>query len=339
MLKVGLIGNGAIAAVHLSAYKRFYEAGEIEVVAVCDVCPERLEKEYLSCFADARTYTDVNEMLQAEQGQLDFVDICVPTFLHSEVAIKAMEAGFDVMSEKPMARTVAQAEEMIAASKRTGKRLMIAYCNRFYSGAKEIKRMIEEKPYGRAVSAYFRREGGDGKIFPFGWNNWFYDAELSGGALLDLHIHDVDMIRMMFGMPKAVSTTAASYLTKGGYDLLSTNFMFEDGLFVNATCDWFTSANRHDTRVIRVNFDDGYVHLDRSPDRNVFMAVSRDGVETDLSDKIAFDSYYEEIKYFASLIREGRELDYNFPEESIDSVKIVMAEMESADNDGARVAL
>jgi len=160
MIKAGIIGNGGIARSHLRGYSRLFEEGEVEVVAFCDFRPERLEDEFLNVFTNARKYTDIDEMLKAEQGKLDYIDICLPTYLHAEIAIKAMEAGYDVMSEKPMARTVEQAESMVEASKRTGKRLMIAYCNRFNLAAQTIKEIIDSGEFGKPVSAQFQRHGG-----------------------------------------------------------------------------------------------------------------------------------------------------------------------------------
>ena len=96
-MKIGLIGRGNISTVHESAYARIPDA---ELVAVCDVREERLA----GLGEGVRTYRDIDEMLKAEAGQLDFVDICLPTYLHAEVACRAMRAGFNVLSEKPMAR-------------------------------------------------------------------------------------------------------------------------------------------------------------------------------------------------------------------------------------------
>lgn len=334
MLKVGLIGNGGIGGVHLNSYKRLFESGDMEIVAVCDIRSERLKPEFLKGFDNARTYTDIDEMLKTEAKNLDFIDICTPTYLHSEHAIKVMEAGINCLCEKPMARTVEQAEEMLAVSKKTGKLLMLGYCNRFYMGAQEIKKIIDEGKYGKVISADFRREGGsdDGA-------EWFRDFELSGGATMDFQIHDVDMIRWMFGMPKAVSMTGGNIFTNGGgYDIMSTNFMYDD-MFVNATCNWCVPKNRFNVRSIRVNFEEGYVFMDRSVGREVFVLVPKDGEEIDLMDKNVFDPYYEEIKYFASKVRTGEKLGYNLPEESIDSIRLVMAEIQSADCGGARVEL
>lgn len=332
MLKIGLVGNGNIAKAHHSAYARLTESGKAQLVACCDIRPECLEG-----LEGVRVYTDVDEMLEKEKGQIDFIDVCVPTFLHAEIAIKALEAGFHVMSEKPMARTVKQAEQMVEAAGRTGKTLMIAYCNRFYSAAREIRDTILSGELGRPLCAEFYREGGS--TGPMGWNNWFRDGELSGGAMLDLHVHDVDMIRWMFGMPQSVNAVASSQITKGGYDAMSVNFLYEDGLFVHALCNWTIAHDRFNTRSFRVNFEKGYMYVDRSAGREVFVKVTSDGETTDLSGKMGFDAYFGELDYFCDCVAGGKAPSECMPADCADSIRIVMAEMESADKGGAKVCL
>lgn len=333
MLKVGLIGNGMIAASHRDAYKRIAQStGAVSLEVICDVRPERLEG-----FEECRVYTDVDEMLEKEKGKLDYVDICVPTYLHAEVAIKAMEAGFHVLSEKPMARTAEQAQRMIEVAKETGKTLMIAYCNRFYEASRITRDIILSGELGRVRSADFYRE--NDSTLPMGWNDWYHDVKLSGGALMDLHIHDVDMIRWMFGMPKAVSVAAGSYVTKDGYDNMSVNYFYENGMYVHSSCSWIIDHNRHNTRMFRVNFEKGYVFVDRSAGRAEFVVVKNDGTVTDLIEKLPFDAYYNEIVYFADCIANGKPVEDCMPEECIDSVKIVLAEMKSADCGGERVTI
>jgi len=336
MLKVGLIGNGAIAGAHKNGYRKLVEEGIATVVAICDIRPERLTGDAVLGFENARMYKDAEEMLKAEAGNLDFVDICVPTYLHSKMAIAAMEAGFDTLSEKPMARTVEQAQAMIETSKRTGKRLMIGYCNRFYEAAMRIKELIDTQKYGKVINAVFHRDGGNG--IPGGWDRWYEDGARSGGAMLDLHIHDVDMVRWMFGMPKAITASAASYVTKDGYDIMATTYIYDNHLFVTASCDWMIDKNRFDFRVIRVNFERGYVYIDRTVGRQTFVEVPYEG-EAIESEVPPFDTYYAEIKYFAGQILAGKPVEYNIPEESIDSIKMAFAEQASADNMGERVLL
>lgn len=95
--------------------------------------------------------TDMDDMLKNEQ--LDFVDIALPTYLHAEASIKAMEAGFHVLCEKPMALDSRQCQEMIAASQRTGRTLMIAHCLRFWPEYECLKAAVDDGRYGRVTSA------------------------------------------------------------------------------------------------------------------------------------------------------------------------------------------
>lgn len=334
MLRVGLIGLGYIGkSCHLPVYEQLIkENGPLVLEACCDIRTECLDGlEHL------RLYNDAFEMLEKEKGKLDIIDICVPTFLHAEFTTKALEAGYHVLCEKPMARTVEQAEMMIEASKRTGKTLMNAYCCRFHTAIRMIRDLIQSKEFGAVRSAEFYREGGPG---PLGWNNWFRDGELSGGAMLDLHIHDVDLMRYFFGVPNAVSAAASTKFSQnGGYDALSALFYFDNNMFVHASCDWTIACDRFNTRTVRVNFENGYIFLDRTPGRQAFLKVAADGTITDYMDHIAFDAFYNEITYFADCIINNKPLTECPPEESIDSVKIIMAEKESADRNGERITI
>lgn len=330
MLRVGLIGNGGIAGAHRKSYARLTDRVSLE--ACCDIRPERfemLDQEKVRC------YTDIDEMLAKEKGKLDYVDICLPTYLHAEAAIKAMEAGFHVLSEKPMARTVEEARCMTETAERTGKTLMIAYCNRFYDAARAMKEIVDSKELGKVRSADFYRE--NGTTDSMGWNDWFHDGALSGGAMLDLHVHDVDMIRWIFGMPKAVSAVAGSYITKGGYDNMSVNYMYGDGVFVHASCSWILHENKYNTRSFRVNCEKGYIYIDRSPGRETFVKVLNDGTVTDLSEKLPFDSWHNEIVYFTDRLSKGLPVTECMPVDCEDSIKIIMAEMKSADKEGMKV--
>lgn len=338
MLKVGVIGLGDISiGAHMSAYKKIKaEGGPVVVEAVCDIEPQRLAEVAEGGY---REYTSIDEMLKAEAGKLDFIDICLPTYLHSEVSIKAMEAGFNVLCEKPMARNPEEAKAMIDAKNRTGKLLMIAYCNRFWEGARYVKDVIDSGELGAVRDAQFRREGG---TRPEGRNKnkWFWDVNLSGGAMLDLHIHDVDMIRWMFGVPTAVSAAAAGYDEGVGYDAMSVNYMYPGNVFVNASCSWTLPDNMYNVRVVRVNFEKGYIYIERTADRSTAVRVEYGKGTVELDKKLTtFDAYYNEILYFADCLKSGKAPVDSLPEESIDSVKMVMAEVKSADKGGERVEL
>ncbi len=333
MIRVGLIGRGTIAGSHENAYRHIQkDGGELVIAAYCDIRPERLEG-----LGDARIYTDIDEFLKNEQGKLDYADICLPTYLHAETAVKALHAGFNVLSEKPMALDPEQADSMVRAAKETGRQLMVAHCCRFMGAVRVVRGLMESGELGKVRSAEFFREGGSKN--PMGYQNWFRDVSLSGGAMLDLHIHDVDVINWLFGMPKAVSAAAANVIPGGGYDAMSVNFLYENGVFVNAKSDWTIAHDRFNTRSMRFNFEKGYVFLDRSPKRGVFVRVDEDGTETDLWDKVDADMYYNEIRYYIDCLENHRPVSECPPEQSAEAVRIIMAEMKSADLGGERVAL
>ena len=179
-MKAAIIGNGFIGNAHRAAFTMFKEEGvDIELVAICDIRPEMLKKN-----TGERLYTSVDEMLEAEK-ELDFVCLCIPTYLHAEYSIKLMKAGLNVLCEKPMALTVEDCDRMIECSKETGKRLMIAQCSRFGKDMIIMKRFIEEGSFGKPVSAFFT--AADGKP-TWGFENWFADEKRSGGAMLDLQV-------------------------------------------------------------------------------------------------------------------------------------------------------
>lgn len=332
MIRVGLIGRGTISAVHVGAYRRLKKEGaDVEFAACCDIRPERMED-----LEGVRTYTDIDEFLRGEAGRLDYVDICLPTYLHAETAIKAMKAGFHVLSEKPMALNAEQAQEMLRTAGETGKQLMIAHCCRFMGVVQVLREVIASGELGKVRSAEFFREGGS--TGPMGYQNWFRNGKLSGGAMLDLHIHDVDMINWLFGMPKAVSAAATQIITDGGYDSMSVNFMYDD-MYVNAKSDWTIAHDKYNTRALRVNFEKGYIYNDRSPSRNVFVKVGIDGTVEDLSARNGDDAYYLEICYYIDCLKNGKPVTDCLPESSAQAVDIIMAEMKSADNGGERIAL
>ena len=331
MLKVGLIGRGSISKVHLDAYKKMEEEGTVKLCAVCDI-----RESQLSDLGDARLYTDIDEFFENEKDKLDFVDICLPTYLHKEVSIKAMELGIDVLCEKPMALNSDECQRMCETAKKTGKKLMIAQCNRFYGAARLMKKYIDNKELGKAYSAEFYREGGS--MEPMGYNNWFRDENLSGGGIHDLHVHDVDLVNFFFGKPKAVSTVGINRISGAGFDAISTNYVYDD-LIVNAKCDWTISHDKFNVRSFRVNFEKGYIFVDRTAGRNAFVKVMSDGTVEDLWDKLGKEMYYNEIVYFANCVANNLPCTECMPESTMDSIKIVEAEKKSAMSQGKKIIL
>ena len=128
-LQIGIIGCGGIAnGKHLPALRKLQNL--CDLTAFCDIIPERAEKaraEYGS--PDAKIYTDYRELL--DNGDIDVVHVLTPNVLHSPITVAAFQAGKHVMCEKPMASTSADAQAMLDAWKKSGKKFTIGYQNRF----------------------------------------------------------------------------------------------------------------------------------------------------------------------------------------------------------------
>ena len=155
MLKAAIIGFGGIAQAHKKGYDLLENEGKVKLVAACDIRKEAFEKQIeinlkSDTPATANTfhqYTDLDEMLANES--IDFIDICVPTYLHAELAIKMLNKGYHVLSEKPMALSSEVCDTMLEAEKESGKHFMIAQCLRFFPEYEYLKTCIEENKYGK----------------------------------------------------------------------------------------------------------------------------------------------------------------------------------------------
>jgi len=203
-LRVGIIGCGGIAnGKHMPNIAKIPEA---EMVAFCDVVLERAEaaaKQYGT--EDAKVYTDYTELLADET--IDVVHVLTPNDLHSPITVAALEAGKDVMCEKPMAKTAAQAKAMLDAQKRTGKKLTIGYQQRQRDDAIYLKRACENGDLGDiyfAKAHALRRRG-----VPT-WGVFLDEERQGGGPLIDIGTHALDLTLWMMDnyKPKLVVGTA-----------------------------------------------------------------------------------------------------------------------------------
>lgn len=340
MLRVGLIGLGFMGRGHFDTYVRLEKEGApVKLVAVCDVDPAHLDGRDIITgnigvgnsidLSGYNKYSDYNEMLAKEK--LDYVDIALPTYLHAPAAVAAMRAGCHVLSEKPMARTLEQCEEMISASRSTGKKLMTAHCLRFWPAYEYLKDCVDSGRYGPAVSASFYRGGGTPR---WSWENWLLNSDKSGGCLLDQHVHDVDMINWLFGLPDALSSSGKNVVDGSGYDAVSTRYLYSDGKVVSAEDDWTINGKYGFDMTYRVNFKNGSLHF--SHGKVMDYPADGEGFEPELPGD---DGYYREICYFIDCIRNDRPIETCSPESTLATIVMALAEQESADLGGEIVKL
>ena len=191
-MRVGLFGAGGIGRVHAQAYAEIEGA---RLVAVADI--DRAAADKLAAQHGAQAYYDCQHLLG--NAEIDMVDVCLPTYCHEWAVLAAAGAQKHVLCEKPMALDLASAERMLAAVEGAGVRAMMAQVVRFTPQYVVIRDLLQRGELGRPLTAAATRLAG-----PPRWSSWFRDPQLSGGAVLDLHIHDLDFLFSLFGRPLRV---------------------------------------------------------------------------------------------------------------------------------------
>lgn len=326
-MKYAIVGFGGIGKCHFRNKEALFKAHpDLELVAICDIDQTKfttntstnLGSDNSSLDLSAyRLYNDLNEMLEKEE--LDFVIGAIPTFLHDEISTQIMRKGISMFCEKPMALTLEKAQSILDAAKANNVKLMIGQCVRYFPEYAMLKQMVESKKYGNVIKAEFRR------LSPtplWSWNNWYMDHEKSGGAALDLHVHDVDFVNYLFGKPISVTSTATSHISK--HDSITTYYDYGEFAAVS-TGDWGLPKTYPFTPSFFVKFEKAVIAMKGGK----FTVYTEEEVK-DL--EISTDSGYAlELIDFVSCIKENKESEVNPPESSLITLEIALAEKKSAD--------
>ncbi len=205
-LQVAVIGCGGIAnQKHLPALKS--QSDKCEMVAFCDIILERAEKaakEYGT--AGAKVYEDYNELLK--DADIDVVHVCTPNVAHCPITVAAFEAGKNVLCEKPMAATTADAQKMMDAWKKSGKKFTIGYQNRFRTDAQMLKRACDE---GKLGDIYFAKAHAVRRRAVPTWGVFPDKSKQGGGPLIDIGTHALDITLWCMDNYKPVSVMGSVF--------------------------------------------------------------------------------------------------------------------------------
>lgn len=329
-LRVGIVGFGGIGHLHGSIYQNLPHC---ELVAATDPDPAKRAAETgdINLGIPARVdlsrihaYADFETMVAAEK--LDYVDIALPTDLHAEYTVRALEAGLHVFCEKPMARSVAEAERMLAAAHRAGRKLMIGQCLRFWPCYEVLIDAVRGGVFGPLRMLSMNR------ISVISRKPWMFDGRRSGGALFDMHLHDVDFANCLLGKPAAVTATACTRHT-GAFDNVHAIYRYGAGITVAAQASWGATAFSMGYQAI---FENAVME---TIDNGAGVMIRRVGM-SDEPVALASDTGHErELAYFTECILHDREPERCLPESTLDSLRIVTAEIVSAERNGAWIAL
>lgn len=335
-VKVAIVGFGGIARAHNNGYKILAAENQpIRLVAVCDIDPEKFSSQMSinietgegTLPADIHTYTSVDDLIANEE--FDMADICLPTFLHKEYAIKLLKAGKHVLSEKPMALCSADCMEMIKAAKEADRHLMIGQCLRFNAAYLFLKECVDSKRYGAVRHVFMSRRSAQPT---WGFEHWFADDTRSGGCVLDMHVHDVDMARFLFGEPEAASMYALDCETR--WQVENTR-LYYPGMLVSIDGSWGESQTVKFSASYRVRFDTASVIYEADK-----VTVYPNEGEPFSPELPMTDHMAEEIRMFAhSILDEGFVNTANPPESAMKTVALVEKLRESAAKNGEIVKL
>jgi 1,5-anhydro-D-fructose reductase (1,5-anhydro-D-mannitol-forming) len=330
MLKIGIIGLGFMGKMHFRCWKSL---PDVQLTAICDIDPQKFAStagaagniagaEQPLDFSGVSFFTDAREMFR--QVQLDAVSITLPTYLHAEYTTLALQSGVNVLCEKPMALTIADCQGMIAAAEKTGKLLQIGHCIRFWPQYATAKQIIDSGEYGAVRAATFQRLSATPT---WAWNGWLMDGQRSGGAILDMHIHDSDYVQYLFGLPPAVFTRAARG-PSGDLDHSLTSYLYPDGKVVTAEGGWMMAPGFGFEMSFNIVLDKATLVFNSNLSPSLKLSPQSGGELFPVCED--GDGYIHEIRHFAALLAGQDRPAILTPNQSLDSVRLVQAERASA---------
>jgi predicted dehydrogenase len=315
MIRVGLVGLGFIGWIHWLAYSRL---GGVRVAAICEADKRRLAGDLRGLqgnfgppgeqidLTGIATYANLDDLLS--DPQVDVVDIALPTSLHADMTVRALEAGKHVFCEKPMALKPADCQRMVAAATKASRLLMIGHVLPFFPEYDWALKTIRSGEYGKLRGGAFRRIIADPK-----WIGNFWSPDHIGGPMLDLHVHDAHFIRLAFGMPQEVVSTGR--LRNGLAEFWHSQFRFADrDLVVEATSGTIDQQGRSFTHAFEIHLEHATLAFD-------FAVIGGEGqylckpmlldanggvVRPELPGGDPIDAFVAELREVAHCIREGK---------------------------------
>jgi predicted dehydrogenase len=253
---------------------------------------------------------------------VEIVDICLPTYLHKDAVLKCAKAGKDVLCEKPMTLSLKEADEMIKAAKKTKVKFMVAHVIRFWPEYVVFKEIMENKSLGKLIYANFMRHS---PTPTWTWQSWGLDVKKSLSAAVDLHIHDIDYILYLSGMPEKVTSIGTSKVTKG-IDHIMTEYSFAKGPKCYSEGGWAFPQNYPFRMAFWALFEKGALEFNSM---NLPLTIYEEGKEAVKPKLPEGDGYLREIQYFLKCVEEGKYPETVTPEDARDSLKVALCELES----------
>lgn len=333
MIRIGLVGYGFMGKMHAECYSA---SGRGQVVALAD--PEADRREQAAEKYGCRTFESIDALLGG--AEVDAVDICTPTYLHEEHVLAAIEACKDVFCEKPLALTNESAERMVSAAEKAGVKLQVGHVVRFWPDLQVVKSVLDSGRLGKPVWASARRLSPPAT---WAWQGWLQDPARSGGAILDLHIHDLDFLTWLLGRPTHVASSGIRTET-GAFDTALTTLIGHSlGTTSQAEGCLAMPQGFPFTNQLLVACENGSVQFDLTgspsvtvrreghPDEHPEIPTVEAGTAEAGGNVSSLGGYLNEIVYFLDCIEHDRYPETITPEEAAFAVRLSLAATRSAE--------
>jgi predicted dehydrogenase len=263
MLRVGLVGIGFMGWIH---YLSYMKTKGVKIAAVCTRDERRLGGDWTGIKGNfgppgekvdlkgVARFTRLDDLLKDDS--IDLVDICLPPNVHAEASIAALKAGKHVFVEKPMGLTTAECDQIMKAADKAGKQVLVGHSLPSLPEYVYARKMIDSGKYGKLLGGHFKRIISD----PL-WLKDFWDPKKVGGPLVDLHVHDAHFIRLLFGMPTAV--TSQGRMRKDVVEYCVSQFQFADpSLVVTSASGVINQQGRPFTHGFEIHLEKATLYYD-----------------------------------------------------------------------------
>ncbi len=303
-MRVGIVGVGFMGTTHAAGWAAAGGDGLPKPELVGLVAETVEEAGPLATQTGARIYPRLADMLP----EVDVVDVCTPTHLHHEMVLQAAAAGKQIICEKPLARTVTEARQMVQACRAAGVHLLVAHVVRFFPEYALAKAAVAEDQIGRLGVLRLHR-GSYRPKKPVG--NWFLDESKSGGILMDLMIHDYDYARWIAGDVQTVyARRVSTHHPQASIDYGLVILTHKNGALSHIAGAWAYPPPTFRTR-FEIAGDAGLIEFDSdatAPIQNLILR-DREGSAPDVAlpaSPVSESPYTTQIKEFYICLMEGR---------------------------------
>lgn len=320
-MNIAILGAGAMGKTHARAFAKLPD------VSVVGISSRNLKNaQTLAAQVGAKATTDAMALVGAPD--VDAVSITLPTHLHKPYTVAALRAGKHVLLEKPFALTLADCDAMVAAYKKSGKVLMLAHVLRFWSEYVTLLERVQSGALGKPRSATAARLSTRPR-----WATWFQDPTLSGGAVMDLMIHDFDMLNLLFGAPQNVFARGRKS-RHGAWDHVLATIEYRNGIAFAEGSVMMPSKFAFTMKLnvqcergaVEYAFRAGGARVDEQGETILRVMTDKDSYALPAP---AYDAYESQIAYFVECVQRGRQPKRGTPAQARHAIELSLAARKS----------